>query len=151
MTLFIHHSPLRLLAHSELCATMGGLLLANRSLDYIITRVYSSPDVTPNAHAAVASITTELVNCAGKVDDDTFGRLEQLAMLIAEPPHGQGVLECYAHLLARAVQHHAGDMPASNAKVTLCDMGVRAFAPASPAQAHLCEQCTSLRWCIAAR
>jgi len=142
MTLFVHHSLLRLLARGELRAAVGAHLRANRSLDYLVTRVYSSPDVSRDAHAAVASVAAEMLGCAGEVDDDCFGRLEQLAALAAEPPHGQCVLECYAQLLARAVLCYAGEMAPTDANrviATLCDLGVRAFAPASPAQTHLCE------------
>jgi len=141
MALFVHHSLLRLLARADLRAALAAHVLHHRSLDYILTRVYSNPDVSPDAYAAVAAVAAELVNCASEVDDDTFGRVEQLVMVTAGPPHSLGVRECFAHLLARAVLFYAGAMPvvtANRVMQSMCEMSAREFAPDSPAQTHLC-------------
>ena len=103
MALFVHHSLLRLLAREELRTALAAHVLEHRSLDYILTRVYTNLDVSHDAHAAVAAVAAELVNCACEVDDDSFGHVEQIVTVVMAPPCTLGVKECYAHLLARAV------------------------------------------------
>jgi hypothetical protein len=142
MALFVHHSLLRLLSCGPLRTALAAHLLAHRSLDYILTRVYTNPDVSPDAHAAVAAVAAEMVNAACEVDDDSFGRVEQMVAVIMEPPCALGVRECYAYLLARAVLYYAGAMPADTANrvmQTMCQIGVHDFAASSPVQVHLCS------------
>lgn len=150
MALFVHHALLRLLDNS--CSHNGAAvhMLTHGDVGHVLTCVFTAATVSSDAHAASASLISEMINTTRLVDLDTFLRAEQVAYVMMQPDQPGAVREVYAHMLSRAIlcfDDAGGGMDNDAANRALCmlaEAAVVSFDPRSPVQEHILEAVSHL-------